>query len=140
MKRIVELRERDGKRLEGIILQEGRAATERREVFAPKSVSWAASGIDIKDGHHGDSVAVAFPKRDTAGNIGVSIPLNPGLSAAFRRSGPGLSVEFVALEERSTAGGIREITKAYVDAAALVRNPEYTQAKAEIRKRRVKWL
>ena len=37
-----------------------------------------------------------------------------------------MSVEFQAVEERTTAGGVRELLRAVVDAAALVvASPEY---------------
>lgn len=139
MKRFVELREQ-GRQVVGVILQEGRAASERREVFAPGSVQWSSSGIALKDGHGGPNIATAFPQRLNTGELEVRVPLTPGISNALRNGREGLSVEFVSLEERTTNGGIREITKAYVDAAAFVRRPEYDMAKVEVRRRRIKWL
>ena len=48
-----------------------------------------------------------------------------------------MSVEFVSVEERvTTEGGIREILRALVPAAALVSSPEYDSTKAEIRSKR----
>ena len=44
-----------------------------------------------------------------------------------------LSVEFHALREVRTQGGVREIQKAIVLAAAMVKTPEYNQAVAELR-------
>lgn len=139
IKRKLELRD-TGKRVEGVIIQEGRAASERREVFAPGAVRWSSSGIDLLGGHGGKSVAVAFPVREPNGAISISVPATQPVRDAMSKYGSGLSVEFMALEERRTGGGIREITRAYVDAAAFVSSPEYTQAKAEIRKRRRRWI
>ena len=140
LRRHIELRQR-GKRLEGVIVQEGRAASVRKEIFTPGSVQWSANGINLRAGHGGRSVAVAFPERRSSGEISISVPINSGILSALDKHGNGLSVEFIALEERSLRSGIREIRRAYVDAAALVRNPEYEQATAEIRnKRRLKWL
>ena len=46
-----------------------------------------------------------------------------------------MSVEFHALEEQTTAGGIREIRRAFVPDVALVDDPEYGQTAAELRQR-----
>ena len=46
-----------------------------------------------------------------------------------------MSVEFHALEERTTAGGVREVLRAFVPDAALVAQPEYDTTVAEIRRR-----
>lgn len=140
MKKFVELREQ-GRWLIGTILQEGRAASQRREVFAPGSVSWSSAGIALKDGHNGRNLATAYPQRKQDGSLEVKVPLTKPIIETLQNGREGLSVEFIALEERTTAGGIREITKAFVEAAAFVSNPEYTQGKTEIRKRkRLKWL
>ena len=46
-----------------------------------------------------------------------------------------MSVEFHALEERTTAGGVREVLRALVPSAALVADPEYDTTEAEVRRR-----
>ena len=46
-----------------------------------------------------------------------------------------MSVEFQAVEDRVTAGGVREVLKALVSGAALVADPEYDVTMAEVRKR-----
>ena len=52
-----------------------------------------------------------------------------------------MSIEFHAVEERTTRAGVREITSALVNAAALVDRPEYDTTSAEIRTRRRRaWL
>ena len=54
---------------------------------------------------------------------------------AFARGRRFLSVEFQALAETRTAARVREISRAYVEAAAMTNDPEYTQARAELRQR-----
>ena len=54
-------------------------------------------------------------------------------------------MEFKSIEERTTRGGVRELLRAVVDAAALVSSPEDdVDATAEVRKkaapRRRLWL
>ena len=140
-----ELRETDGKpRLHGVLIAEGRAATGgRAEVFAPGSVVWPDEGVQIKIGHGGPAVAMAHPARHPSGEIRISAPATPAMVEAVEAGRDGLSVEFLALKEEQTAGGVREIRRALVDAAALVSWPEYSQARAELRGKKGKrylWL
>ena len=139
----VEVRESaDGPMLRGVVLQEGRAAQGgRAEVFSPFSVVWPMDGIALLGEHHGSELARAVPTRDTDGSLRISTRATPEILSAYetRRY---FSVEFHALREVRTAGGIREIQRAIVDAAALVASPEYPNVKAEVRargRRRV-WL
>ena len=128
-----ELRQ-SGRYLEGVIVQEGRAATGgRAEVFAPNSVEWLADGIDILARHLGDSEVKAIPVRDAEGRIRIRALATDALRRAFAAGRRFLSVEFVAKKEIRTLGGVREIQSALVLAAALVRNPEYGMAVAELR-------
>ena len=131
----LEIRESDrGPRLSGTILQEGRAATAgRAEVFAPGSLTWDASGIAIKTEHRGADVGRAVPSRHPDGVVQISTPATPEIRAAFDAGKKWLSVEFHALSETRTAGGVREIARAFVEAAAMVADPEYQQAVAEVR-------
>ena len=140
-----ELRETDGKpRLHGVLIQEGRAASGgRAELFAPGSVVWPDSGVTIKIGHGGPEAATAHPARHPSGEIRISAPASPAIVEAVKAGRDGLSVEFLALREQRTAGGVREISRALVDAAALVSQPEYSQARAELRSKKRKrylWL
>ena len=141
----VELRETDkGPRLHGVIIAEGRAATGgRAELFAPGSVVWPNEGVAIKIGHGGKRAATAHPARHPSGEIRISAPATPAMVEAVVGGRDGLSVEFLALREQRTAGGVREISRALVDAAALVSQPEYSQARAELRSKKRKrylWL
>ena len=138
----VEVREaKDGPRLHGVLLQEGRAAQGgRSEVFAPLSVVWPSAGIEVLAEHRGLSLARALPTRDADGSLRIETPATPAILEAFKTR-PYFSVEFHSLREVQTAGGVREIQRAFVEAAALVTAPEYSQATAEVRSRiRRIWL
>jgi len=127
----VELRESGGE-FRGVILQEGRASSDRRELFTPGATAWPASGIRILAGHRGAVLATAVPERGAGGEITVTAPATPQLREAVR-SRPHMSVEFHAIRESRTASGIREVERAFVDAAALVASPSYPQTSAEVR-------
>ena len=138
----VEVREADdGPKLRGTILQEGRAAQGgRKELFAPGSVVWASDGIALLGEHRGAELARAIPTRDVDGSLRIETHATPAIIDAYKTRRY-FSVEFHALREVRTAGGVREIQRALVDAAALVPNPEYPNVKAEVRaKRRRVWL
>ena len=138
----VELREAsEGPTLRGVVLQEGRAAQGgRAEVFAPLSVTWPANGIALLAEHRGAELARAVPTRDADGSLRIETRATPAILAAHATR-KFFSVEFHAISEVRTKGGVREITRALVDAAALVPNPEYPNVKAEVRARRRRvWL
>ena len=130
----VELREaKDGPRLAGTVLQEGRAsAGGRAEVFAPLSVVWPSDGIALLGEHRGAELARAVPTRDADGSLRIETRATPEIIAAYetRRY---FSIEFQSLKEVKTLGGVREIQRAFVESAAFVVAPEYAQATAEIR-------
>ena len=138
----VELREaKDGPMLRGVVLQEGRAAKGgRAELFTNFSVIWPVNGLALLAEHRGAELARAVPIRDADGSLRISTPATAPILAAYA-SRKFFSVEFHAIREVRTAGGVREIQRALVDAAALVESPEYPNVKAEIRasERRV-WL
>ena len=140
----IEIREAaDGDRLVGTILQEGRAASVRPEVFAPGALVWGDDGIAIRTEHRGAEVARAIPVRGPDGAIRISTLATPEIRAAYASGKRFLSAEFQALAELRNRSGVREIQRAYVGAAALVRDPEYVQARAEVRERasrRRPWL
>lgn len=133
---------REGERtVHATVIQEGRVASVRREVFAPRSLQWDHSGIDILAGHEGESLAVAFPQRTRDLEIRVAIPATKKVLDARKQFGSHLSIEFLALEDRQNASGVREINRALLTAAAFVATPEYTQGVSEVRSRKVrKWL
>ena len=128
-----EFREEGGE-LHGIILQEGRAASGgRAEVFAPGSVTWPADGVGILTEHLGEAETRAFPHRDPMGRIAIRAAATDAIKRAIEAGKRYMSVEFRALDERRTKGGVREILRAYVESAALVDNPEYDATAAELR-------
>ena len=138
----VELREADdGPMLRGVVLQEGRAAQGgRAEVFAPLSVVWPSDGIALLGEHRGSELARAVPIRDADGSLRVETRATEAILDAYKTR-KFFSVEFRSLREVRTSGGIREIQRALVDAAALVPNPEYPNVRAEVRaSRRSVWL
>ena len=131
----VEVREEGGE-LHGVILQEGRAASGgRAEVFAPGAVTWPADGVRIMTEHRGAAETRAFPHRDAMGRINIRARATEAIKRAVAEGKRFMSVEFRAMEERRTKAGVREILRAYVDAAALVADPEYDSTVAELRQR-----
>ena len=130
--------------LRGTMIQEGRAASGgRREVFAPGSVEWPSEGVGILTEHRGAIEARAQPIRQRDGRITLAARATEAIRQAVENGKRYMSVEFRALEERTTQGGVREVLRAFVDAAALVSNPEYDTTTAELRargRRRRVWL
>ena len=137
----VEIREAtDGTMLHGVVLQEGRAAQTRAEVFSPLSVIWPSAGIGLLGAHHGPELARAIPTRAANGEIRIAAHASAEILAAYETR-KFFSVEFFSLREIRTVAGVREIQRALLDAAALVASPEYVQAVAEMRSRsRRVWL
>ena len=143
----IELREAADSpgRIVGTILETGRVASDRAEVFTPGSVTFPSNGLKLLAEHRGRMVMRVQP--EIAGSeirIDARLPDNAlgrevasEIRAGRRR---GLSIEFVSTNEARVAG-VREIRSALVDAAAVVTSPAYTQARAEIRQRRRRaWL
>ena len=131
-----------GPMLHGILITEGRAARGgRAELFAPGATIWPTAGVAILLTHRGAPVARAVPTRE-GNEIRISAPANPAIFDAVKAGRKWMSVEFTALSETRTAGGVREIESAYVDCAALTDDPEYHQSSAEVRTRckRKVWL
>ena len=130
-----EIRESGGQ-LQGIILQEGRAATAgRSELFTPFSLTWPATGIQVTVGHGGAVEAMAFPIRESNGEIRIRCRATEAIRRAVEGGARFMSVEFRSIQERTTKAGVREILSAYCDVAALVAQPEYDCNAAEVRSR-----
>ena len=130
----VEVRESEtGPMLHGVLIQEGRAASVRAEVFAPLSLVWSATGIALRAEHLGAEDSRAIPTREANGEIRIAAPASPALVAAFNEGRRFLSIEFHSLKETRSAAGVREIQSAFLPGAALVAEPEYKQATAEVR-------
>ena len=140
----IEIRESSGqRRLHGCLIQEGRIASQRAEIFAPFSCQWLAAGVDILTTHGGQPEARTLPKRQENGSIVIDCEASPGMIAAVESGREWMSVEFHPLLESRNAANIREIQSALIVAAALVANPEFAQTSAELRgraRRRRYWL
>ena len=138
----VEVREAaTGPMLHGVLIQEGRAASVRAEVFVPLSVVWASDGVAIRAEHRGVEVTRAVPTREANGEIRIAAHASAAIVAAYTAGRRFLSIEFHAVQETRSAAGVREIQQAFVPGAALVSDPEYKQARAEVRaSRRRVWL
>ena len=138
----IELREAEGgPQIVGCLIQEGRAASARAEVFAPGSLQWSAEGIALRAEHLGAEDSRAIPTREANGEIRIAAPASAALVEAFNEGRRFLSIEFHSLKETRSAAGVREIQSAFLPGAALVADPEYKQAGAEIRARRRRvWL
>lgn len=131
--------------LRGIMLTEGRAASGgRAEVFTPGSVTWPQDGVAILTEHRGKVEARGQVVRERDGRLTLTARATEGIRKAVGAGKRFMSVEFRSIEERTTAGGVRELLRAVVDAAALVASPEYDSTLAEVRKksspRRRFWL
>ena len=77
-----------------------------------------------------------MPRRAADGSITIEAAATAGIAAAVRGGATGMSVEFYPVRETRTVAGVREITAAYVDAAIVTSNPEYSQTSAELRTKR----
>ena len=133
----LEIREQTGREgtLYATVLQEGRAASNRRELFTPGSVTWAATGIEIMTEHLGAVEVRAQLVRHKDGVLSLTARATDGIRQAIADGKKYMSVEFKAMDSAVTNGGIREIRKAFILGAAMVSNPEYSMTYAELRGR-----
>ena len=123
--------------LHGTIIQEGRAASGgRRELFVPGSIEWPSAGLAVLTEHRGQVETRAQPVRHSDGRITIRARATDAIRQAVEAGRKWMSVEFRSLEERTTKGGVREVLRAFVDAAALVAAPEYDTTAAEVRSRK----
>jgi len=139
MRRYGEIEIRDaegGPHLHGVLIQEGRAASGgRREVFAPGSVEWPSAGVGILTAHRAPPEVRAVPVRESDGRISIRARATDPIREAVQAGKKWMSVEFHALRERTTRGGVREVLQALVPRVALVADPEYDTTTAEVRRR-----
>ena len=139
----IEVREsEDGPRLYGRIVQEGRAAVDSQhaELFAPGSINWPQNGIGVKT-RHGQPIELrAMPTRAPDGSIMIAAKATPAIVKAVNDGLKGMSIEFRATEASVLPSGIREITSAFMESAALAREPVYGQGQVEVREKRARRL
>ena len=141
----IELRDTEGqRRLYACLIQEGRIASQRAELFAPGSCTWPHDGVDILTKHLGEAETRTLPTRQPNGSIVVDCEAGPGMIAAVESGKRFMSVEFIPLAESRNASGVREVRSAMIVAGALTADPEYKQTSAEVRdrgsRRRRVWL
>lgn len=135
----VEIREADGSQwLSGVVIAEGRAGSTRQELFAPGSAQWSADGIVVRATHLQGEVGRAVPTRHPGGEIRIRLKATPEIRSAFESGKRFFSSEFHALKVQHSAG-IREVLSALLVGAAMVDDPEYKQATAELRNRRPRY-
>ena len=133
-----ETREGPG-RIVGTILETGRVAGDRQEIFVPGSPIFPSTGVELRRGHRGEAVLTFDPIVDGSKiKIDARLPdTQLGRQVATEvRSGQraALSIEFIPLIETRTMG-VRELRSALIQAAALVPLGSYGQARAEVRER-----
>ena len=142
-----ESRESPG-RIFGTLLQYGRRARDRAELFEPGALEWPKEGIILNRQHSraapimrlipkvlGDTVVVDENLPDTAAGRDCFREIKQGL---FR----GLSIEFRAIKQ-SFEGPLRRISQAALSGAAVVDSPSFAGSAVEVRqgeKRRRVWL
>ena len=95
-------------------------------------------GIAIRGEHRGRELVRVVPVREDGGEIRIETRATPEIMQAVQPDGKRFtSVEFYPISERTTAGGVSEIRRALVDAAALgCAPPEYDTTAADVRARR----
>ena len=122
----IEIRQAEGREpeLHGTMLTEGRAASERRELFAPGSVQWPSDGVEIAPSHFLPSEAKAHPVRQRDGRLTLRTRATDALRQAVESGAKFMSVEFHALKEPAhkrrypgdpvgagSAGGVGTVTR-----------------------------
>ena len=132
-------------RITGTLIEAGRVASDRREVFAPGALTWPQNGVRLLSEHRG-AMVMRFRPIPEGSALRIDEPLPDTTAgrqlAAEIRSGRkrGLSIEFFSHLE-SVVSGVREIRSATIEAAAVVGEPAYQQANVEVRSKRKRlWL
>lgn len=129
-------------RIVGNLVTYGQRAATRAEIFAPGSLTWPADGVTLGLSHVGYD-AKTQTRRMAPLPIGRFVPVERGneivvdyqlpdtergrIAAALVTDGTlrDLSAEFHAIEEAPTVAGVREIRKAMLVGAGLVRTGDY---------------
>ena len=130
-------------RIVGTLIEMGRVAGDRREVFAVGSIRWPSDGVRLLAEHRGREVMTFQPALDGAAlRVDVALPdsaLGREVAAEVRSGRKGaLSIEFYATQEAQVQG-VREVRSALMDAAAVVAAGAYDQARVEVRQWRARW-
>ena len=133
----VELRA-DGRTLTGHVVRYGDRARNRAERFEAGAFSpdRVRDPLRLNVQHdRAETVLVPLPVEMRDDGLAVSTVLPEGRAAERIAAGElrGLSVGFVAVEERRDPDGCRVITKAWLDHVALVSRPAYPTSTVELR-------
>ena len=131
--------------LSGVLMTYGIKARDRNELFEQAAFHWPDDGILIRELHPKPNAPATPAIMKTlpyleGRELRISAPLpntTRGRDVAESMKGPmplygGLSVEF-APEKQVNRNGMRVISKAYLNAAALVERGAYADALVEVR-------
>ena len=128
-------------RIVGSLMTYGERAKDRAEMFAPGALSWPDGGIILNEQHNRQAAIMRFVPEVEGNEVRINAPLpdtQRGRDAATmirNKTMTGLSIEFRAQSE-GRAGGMREVRRAVLAAAALVDSPSYATT-VEIRDRKL---
>ena len=126
--------------LTGVLMTYGQPANDRPEMFEAGAFHWRESGIVIRAQHDRMQPIIRAMPYLEGRELRISAPLlndTRGRDIAVAMAGPtplytGLSVEFRA-EKEHRRGGLRVITRAFLDGAGLVDTPAYLSSTVEVR-------
>ena len=125
-------------RLVGTLLVFGERASDRPEVFAPNSLTFADGGLILNRQHERKSPIMRFTPELRGRELVIDARLpntSAGRDAAAEvKSGlmRGLSIEFRASREEER-GGVRTILAGVLHGAGLVDDPSYAGSKVDVR-------
>ncbi len=132
--------------LSGTLMAYGTRGRRRAEMFEQNAFHWSADGIVIRELHPNPNGQPTPPILRTVPflegrelKISASLPnTTRGRDVAESMKGPlplygGLSVEFAAEKQATNRNGVRVISRAYLDGAALVLRGEYADSLVEVR-------
>ena len=131
--------------LSAVLMTYGERGRRRAEMFEADAFHWGDDGIVIRELHpkpggpEVPAIMRAMPFLEGR-ELRISAPLpnsTHGRDIAEKMKGPlplygGMSVEFAA-ERQVNRNGLRVISKAYLDGAALVLRGEYAESTVEVR-------
>ena len=133
----VELRA-DGRTLSGPVVRYGDKHRSRSERFAAGAFGPDRMAEPMRlNVEHDRAATVLVPLpvefRDDGPHVSTVLPAGSAADRIAAGELRGLSVGFVALEERRDPDGCRVILRAYLDHVALVRRPAYPGSTVELR-------
>ena len=133
-----EIRQSPG-RVVGTLLTYAERALDRPERFAEGALTWDESGIILNEAHARTQPIMCFEPQVSGREVRIDAALpdtQRGRDAATmvrNKTLRGLSIEFVAADE-AFVGGVREVRRARLLAAALVDDGSY-RTSVEVRQR-----